>query len=481
MEPLEFELHVPNDRRASRLVGGFAHQVVNTTALRDRERLADLVQAAADHLIDHAYLPGETGKIVIRAEMGPRWIAFRLRDFGLPRDVGKLEKEAQRHSNWAGRLPGIKAADQLHWKSYGPEGKELTIRKSIHDRHIKEHDRNLTPYADTVPQAPEQSYRIRRMRPEEAVVVSQAIYKAYGTTYTNPDVYYPDRIAAANASGSLISFVAEAENGDIVGHYALERNQPGPVAEGGQAVVAPEHRGRKLLDRMKSAALEHARELGLHGVYAEAVTLHVYTQKANVSYGGCLCSAELGVIPGSEKLRGIETPETTQRETLLIYFIPFVRQTPGALSVPDRHQELISRIYAGFGSAIEFARPTKPTGPGLFEVKTDARLATATITVESVGADSSSAIRRARRELVEQKHAETIILQLPISDPATARVAEAAEADGFVLAGIGPSFLPNDDTLRMIYLTEPVDPSKMNFYQPFAEELVRCACACCRF
>ncbi len=78
------------------------------------------------------------------------------------------------------------------------------------------------------------------MRPADALTVSQLIYKTYGPSYFNRDVYYPERVAAQNVSGAIVSFVAEAAaSGEIVGHYALERNQPGPVAEGARPSAIP--------------------------------------------------------------------------------------------------------------------------------------------------------------------------------------------------------------------------------------------------
>jgi len=475
MNPLEFELHIPNTQRALSLVTDFSRQVVEETSLRRPGNFGKLLVAAARHLIDTAYLPGESGKIIMAASISADRIEVRLRDFGIPRDVDSLERGTQQGTCWASRLPFADSADELHWKSFGPEGKELTISKATHDRHITETGRNLAAYSSTTPKAAPQEYRVRRMVPDDALAISQAIYRAYGTTYTNPDIYYPERVAAENASGSIISFVAEAGNGDIVGHYALERNQAGPVAEGGQAVVDPAHRGRGLLGKMKAAALAHGRELGLKGVYASAVTLHVFTQKANLAYGAHLCSADLSVIPGSETLRAIDTPKTSQRETLLVYFIPFAGLRASSLSVPEPHRRMVSKIYEQFGVEAKWLEPSSPAGHGTHSVRLDARLATATITVHQIGSDTVNAVRNAKRELIEQRHAEVVLLQLPINDPTTATVANELAADGFHLTGIGPWFLAEGDSLRLAYLTEPVDPTQMKFQEPFGEELVRYA------
>src|SRR5690606_27404580 len=147
--------------------------------------------------------------------------------------------------------------------------------KWLHADHVeKVAGAELAPFHEDVPLAPPQEYTFRRMLPEEATQVSQLMYRAYGNSYFNEDVYYPDRVEAQNASNRVLSFVAVGANGKLAGHYALELNQEGPVAEGGQAVVDPAHRGRGLLDRMKDVALGEAARLKLFGWYADAVSVH---------------------------------------------------------------------------------------------------------------------------------------------------------------------------------------------------------------
>ena len=136
-------------------------------------------------------------------------------DFGsgyhapLPQDVAELERRLHDNVDSADRLFGcpVTAIDEVHWLAFGPEGKALQVRKWLHDKSITEHTEaaNLTPFVESAPLAPQQQYTVRRMQPSEAVQVSQLMYRTYGGTYFNPDVYYPERVAAHNANGSVIS------------------------------------------------------------------------------------------------------------------------------------------------------------------------------------------------------------------------------------------------------------------------------------
>ncbi len=228
------------------------------------EKLETFIIAAVTEAIVNAYPAGDQGLIKLSIQEQHGKLEIRVRDFGIPKDVHLMERQLQpTDPTMIDRFGTLAAdvADELHWLTFGPEGKALQVIKWLHDSHIADvaGAERIERFSDPVPLAPKQSYTIRRMRADESEQVSQLMYRTYGNTYFNEDVYYPDRVAAQNERGIVLSYVAVGEDGNVAGHYALERNQEGPVAEGGQAVVAPAHRGRGLLDRMKEKALEEAK------------------------------------------------------------------------------------------------------------------------------------------------------------------------------------------------------------------------------
>jgi GNAT superfamily N-acetyltransferase len=476
---MEFELRISNDPRALGLVEAFARESLRHTPLDEPASLEALIVAATRQIIDHAYPSGESGFIVLHSRQLADHLEITLRDFGLPEDIAALEASLHNETtrSWLGHLPHTAAADSLHWSGYGPEGKALTITKSFHDIHVTEHPGDLAPFTEKPPLAPEQDYALRRLRPEDAVTVSQLIYKAYGSSYFNRDVYYPDRVAAQNAAGAVVSFVAEGAVSGVVGHYALERNQPGPVAEGGQAVVDPAHRGRKLLDRLKAAALEHAREIGLAGVYADAVTVHTFTQKANLALGAKLCAADLGISPANETFRGIAAPATPQRVTCLLYFLPFKPRPARRAFIPAIYEEPVREILARLGGPVEFGEPGAPAGHGALGLQLVPTAATAYLTVQRIGLDTVPAIRKATRDLLEHSHAEAIFADLPLQDPATPAVASALRTIGYSFAGIAPDFLPDGDLLRLVHLVDDLSLDAMQIEEPAAKNIVARALA----
>lgn len=324
--PMNLELTVNNEPRNLCAIRAFAMEALRQTSLSSKQvdKLVELVGRSAQAAIEQAYPEGEEGLIKVAICELQGKLTVSVRDYGMPQDVQTLERQLHEPEHPNPRLFGISCkdiTDEVHWLGFGPEGKALQLDKWLHNTHIAAQvpPEALETFSDEAPLAPQQQYKVQCLDTGEAVQVSQLIYRAYGGTYFKRDVYYPERVAAQNERGITLSFVARGDDGRIAGHYALERNQEGPVAEGGQAVVDPAHRGRGLLARMKEAAVQAARDRGLIGLYSDAVTVHTRTQKSDVDHGSHLSCVDLGIAPRSEHFRGI-SEEQPQRVTCLMHF-----------------------------------------------------------------------------------------------------------------------------------------------------------------
>ena len=480
--PLTFELRVTTDARVLGTVESFSREILRHTSLAnaDADRLHGLIVAAMRETFSCAYPQGEIGPIILSSLQKEGVLEVTVRDFGLPHDVRRLEEAlASADAGMRKQMLGLDwahRADAVHYENFGPEGKALRIVKWLHESHVAGAGKKLAPFADAPQLAPEQVYEIRRMRAEDAEQISQLIYRAYGSSYFNKDVYYPERVAALNRSGQVVSFVATGCDGRLVGHYALERNQPGPVAEGGQAVVDPAHRGRHLLDRLKEAAMAEAKALGLAGMYADAVTLHTRTQQSNLRHGARPVCADLGIAPATETFKGMAA--ASQRITCLLYFLEFRESRPRTVFVPARLREPLERIHDGLQWAVEFGEGVPAAEEhGTLTVRFDAGAGMANLRVASIGRDTPAALRHSKRELVEGSHADVLFVDLPLADPGTPSVVEALEEDGFSFAGLAPDFAPEGDLLRLVHLTTPLAREPIQTVEPLGAWLVDYALA----
>lgn len=483
---MQVELIFSNEARFLPATGAFVRETLKEWPLEAAvaEKLALCVLAAANHAIEHAYPPGESGRIELSVRESGGKLEFNVRDYGLPQDVAGLEARLHDPSvPVAGKLalhwPGADVVDELHWLGFGRDGKAFQIIKWLHDAHVIEQAdaAALAPFQEEeAPLAPQQEYTIHRMRPEEALQVSQLIYRAYGNSYLNEDVYYPDRVAALNASNTNISFVAVGADGRLAGHYALERDQPGPVVEGGQAVVDPAHRGRGLLDRMKDAALAEARRLKLVGVFGDAVTVHTRTQQSDLKHGAHLTCIDLAIAPRSMSFRNLST-DLPQRLSCALYFQWLTKPEPRTVYFPARHRPMLSKIYDNLQCPVELGIPEAPTGHGALTVNVHAGAASAFIRVDVPGADTVQLIRHAKREIIERSHVEVVYAELPLNDPGTPAIADELELAGFGFLGVAPHFSLHGDVLRMAYLVEPLQREPIQTADDFSNELVNYALA----
>ena len=480
---MNLQLLFPNSPQVLPSINAFTRETLRQYPFDETtgDKLAECILAAAKNAIEHAYPAGEQGEIKLSVAEAHGKLEFLIRDDGLPQDVEALERRLHDPQLPAGShaldWPGLDAVDEIHWIGYGREGKAIQIIKWLHGNHIADDESaaKLTPFNDEAPLAPPQSYEIRRMRPDEAVKVSQLMYRAYGNTYLNEDVYYPERVAAQDAAGTVISFVAVGSGGEVAGHYALERSVEGPVVEGGQAVVDPSHRGRGLLDRMKEEALAEAGRLELLGWYADAVAVHTRTQQSNISHGGKLTCIDLSLAPETQEFRNIST-HLPQRITCLLFFHWLTEPTRRMIYVPERHRSLVAEIYAKLEAPMEFGHAAPAGGHGAIRISISADRAT--IRAEQLGGDTAHQIRHAKREIVERSHAAVVYAELPLNDPATPAVAEALEEEGFGFLGVAPCFGPRgDDLLRLAYLVEPLEREPIKTADEFCAKLVDYALA----
>ncbi len=473
---MQLELVLSNDPRVLPSVRAFASETLRQLPLdiADSAALEKLMLGAVADAVANAYREGDEGSIKLSISDTHGRLEILVRDYGMPQDVEQLERRLHEPDAGGGRLYGcpVERLDEVHWLAYGPEGKSLQVRKWLHGESVAEgaDAETLTPFTKDSPLAPPQQYEVRRMLPGEAVQVSQLMYRTYGSTYFNPDVYYPARVAAHNANGSVVSFVACTQDGYVAGHSALELNQPGPVAETGQAAVDPAHRGRGLLSRMKELSLEEARRRQLVGWYSDAVAVHTLTQKTNVDHGGRLTGVDLAVSPKTEQFSGFD--DQPQRVTCLLYF--HWLQTPAVrkLYLPQWHQEMVGSIYQRLECPIEFVAGAVPEGHGTLAVKVDPAAGTAFVRADRLGADTVHAVRHAKRELVERSAAAAVFVELPLDDPGTASVMTDLEQYGFAFTGIAPHFSPRGDLVRMAYLVEPLQREPIKTFDADAAELV---------
>jgi hypothetical protein len=133
---------------------------------------------------------------------------------------------------------------------------------------------------------------------------------------------------------------------------------------------------------------------------------------------------------------------------------------------------MLGRIYDLLGRRVEFGAGGAPSGPGRLTSTYDPATQKGTILVEEPGMQSAAQIEQARRDLLDNSHAEVVYLELPMDRPASAELCVQAEAMGFFFSGFAPQAPGSGDRLRLQYLKAPIDLGQLQIAGEFARELL---------
>ena len=376
-------------------------------------------------------------------------LRISIRERGLPVDATR----AQRDLRWRDVL---EHADGAAWHWHGTRGTELQLLF-----HHAQAGATPAEPAPALEQAPEQTYTIRRFCDGDAHGVVRAFYETYGYGYDVPALYEPRRLRELNKANRYVSFVALDESGEVVGHYALDVEPGLPIAEGCGAVVDPHHRGRRLLEKLRSAGEEYARSIGLAAYFTEPVTDHPITQLDSEKFGARITAISLGFSPRTLVARHMDLTSEGQRQSLTLYVKPLRPPELRTIFPPPEHREMLARIYAGLEIPVEMQDGAAPGGEGALHVSVIKPSQNATIVVERVGRDTLEIARQAIEDLTSLGAVATIYAMLPLEDPGTPYLSDALENEGFFFSGLAPWMLDGKDALRLQRLLSPVDTSQL--------------------
>ena len=464
---LDLSLHVPGLVELEPLVDDFVRRVLGVAGFGGGQ--AEELEAATRSaiLLVEAELE-RAGEIAVPIELHVRIDAVSLElevlERGRPLGEGALDASGD---DITGRVRPAHVFDDVHWVQRGPEGSELHMRIARpHERidvlaaleHRVDAVEAAADHAGLEPSTQTSAYRTRLFRPGDGLGVAERIYEAYGHSYPNPDLYYPDRVEALNRCGKLRSILCETSDGELVGHYALERPELGPIGEAGQAVVDHRHRGHGLMRPMREAVEQAGRDLGLLGIWSQPTARHPFSQRMNLGFGSVAQALCLGTTPGGTTLRGGVAGSDAHGEELrhscFLYWHPLRDEEPIEVDVPDALVPWIERLYEARGRACtvrEAGRPARSSRP--VRSRFDRARRVGWVTTEHVGQDTIGGIRAAVEALRDAAGAEALFVDLPIEQAGTGSVASALLTDGLRFAGIGPRFRTTvggaEDVLRL--------------------------------
>lgn len=441
------------------------------------ERLKLVSEEAFLHVLKNSFAPGESSYIRVTTKVSSLHFKLSFFDKGLPFD-SSLAKEYHPDADISNiDTEGMELflirqfADIVEWINHGYKGKEFRLSLELPQKDIFTILKGKSGKTEEAVTNID-NIEIRTFKAADAIKIARTIYRAYGYTYPNEDMYYPEKIASLNKSGRLISIVCyDRKRNEVIGHYALERPTLGSIAESGQAVVSPGYRGFHLMDKMRKIIEEKAAELRLEGIMSQPVTTHVFSQKVNANFGSLPCGFSFGLVPQKLSFRKIDT-SLSQRESCMLYFKP-MKLRKRVLSMPDQHKDIIASIYHNLG--IRYQK----NGTALADAGKNGKVQSnfyaswgfGVIEVHELGKNNFFEIKQALYNLLFTLKAEVIFLNLPLEETDISPLVEQVEKEKFFFCGIMPSLLNGRDVVRFEYLNGAIDASKIKILGNEAKEI----------
>ncbi len=472
---LQTQLRIPADGRFLPLVQNYVRELAHTVGLSERDILALELAAeeAFQNISDHAYPDGAPGDVLVSAELLKSELRLSFQDEGLPFDPALLARPGARPASETTGL-GLKlihnAVDEALWVNRGKQGKVLCLVKRL--PQVEEVAEDRSDEGAKLPRAPEQEYEVRPLRQDEALQVARLFWLTYGFSYKSEAFYRPEGLLDMVDRGTLVSYVAVTGDGEVVGHAALLRPEPVPMAEMAMLVVSPAHRGRGLMERFTSSLTERAGELGLFGVSFNPVTSHTVSQKQTISSMGARPSGlDLAACP-PRLFKGMRLEETPPRRESYIHCFKYLTPpTPATAYVPERHRGMVSAIYEHLGRVLTLPPAAETNGPGAYSVSFDRGLSKGVVRVTQADGRQWPEIRRAALDLLDLARAEVVHIDLPLAQAATSDLCEKAESAGFFFAGVWPHAAGDGDMLRLTRLAASLDLTLLRLHSDFSREL----------
>ena len=376
-----------------------------------------------------------------------------------------------RFSHVVASLAGrIRREAGVSWHEHGIDGWEVSVHRSLSVNAEPPPPAVEEPVTAPAVAAGARDYVVDLPKKSDAAAIARCFLEVYGRHYVHAEVFSTRRYWDKVEGGELIPAVARDSEGEVIGHVALERDPGMQVAERGEAVVRTAHRGHGLLERMTARLREEAPKHDLHGIYAEPLTIHTFSQRNDARAGMPVCAVLLGANPEDFRPKGIPSPTAGQRQSYLRTFRFVQPPAPRTICAPAPYRETLLTLYASLGVTVADAAPAQAATESRTSIKVNDR-GYGLISFERIGPNCAIEVAQALRD-VRALGAVSVQLSAPVGDPRLPLLADAARALGFFFCGLGPCFAHGADTFLLQWLSEPLDTSKLQLFTEPTKELV---------
>lgn len=327
-----------------------------------------------------------------------------------------------------------------------------------------------------------QNFDVRVATPEDAIEITRCAYRSHGYSFFDAGIYNYRQLARDIKNGSIYSVITVEPGGKVLGHIAVVRHNPDdPIVECTYVFVDPNLRGGGMSKKIGDLVAAYlARNPSIKGWSACSVSNHVFSQKLVSNYGASVCAIQLASCVETWRFKGIASDLGSQRNSDIIAFMPLDR-SERAVFLPARHRDTILQLYQVLGLQRSVGDPgpaiRPPSGPSQINLDVIESDRAADIDVTHLGDGLIVLLRKTLRRLCVQG-VMSILVRLPLEEPATPAMVPLLEDLGFFFAGILPLTRIGDALLLQYLNNETVDYAKIQIHSEGGKRLLEYIQSC---
>lgn len=326
----------------------------------------------------------------------------------------------------------------------------------------------------------ENGYVIREFIPEDADGVIECIRDAYGESYVKPFLYNRDELLRLDSERVMCFSVAVADNGDIAGITAFERDEHfSEMGEIACQVIRRDYSGQGLAIELAMHAMQRAEREDFTAQYARALGCHLISQKTLKRMGFTACGFMLNVFDKRLFLHRFQNGDYAK----IPQSVAVKKQkkaSVGRLWLPHELLKTGRSVYSELGVDADICIEAIPplTGDSLLESYGDTLHNTLSVWVRGCGADIEGRLDELLAQ-VGERSGQSIQLYINIGKDGGAKAYSCARARGFFFTGFLPCCADGDYMIMHHPLKLPVKLNEIPHipeYDPFIEEIRRQLC-----
>ena len=397
---------------------------------RQAQALAAAAQDVVREVAQNAYPSGQAGRILLELEEEADRVSLSLHDWGLPSHSVRAIESTWEH------------IDEIASQHCGPDGRKVRL-SCKHTRPVPVPATPRVEVCDIDPAA----MMVRLLQPEDAPGVADAIYMTYGNSYPVDVAYFPDRLIEANRNDTIITAVAVAPSGEIMGTESMRRDNPdGKIFESGMAAVIPKFRRQQIPKRLAEVLWKELLKRGCVGMVASTVTSHPFSQKLAAAGGFHEIGLLIGYTPRLD-FKGMQTLNK-QRESTAQWAQDFIGGWEVEVYPPAPHHDMIELLLKRLKWRFSLGKAQPSQEAGVFHWKAYPAFRSFHVVFDRIGPESWEGLRALIHDCDRQGF-EYSHIEMPLSDPGLPGLVACLSQAGYFFAQVGIGTGHGDATLTV--------------------------------